>query len=87
MSEDPMDELKKENERLKAELEVHTSHAQEAEQLSPKYVASWWLWAIGVSVIVLSWLHLVPAIVGWVGFAVACSGSLYSIFLSRRKVN
>jgi hypothetical protein len=59
------EELKKENERLKSELEARSTDTQDSEQLSPKHLASWWLWAVGVSVVVLSWLHLVPNIVGW----------------------
>jgi hypothetical protein len=37
---------------------------------------AWWLWAIGTVVIALSWFHVVTPQVGWIGFAIAMSGSV-----------
>jgi hypothetical protein len=34
------------------------------------------LWIAGTVVIVLSWMHVVPAKIGWIGFAVALTGTL-----------
>ena len=36
---------------------------------------SWWLWATGTALIVLSWLHIVSNNVGYIGFAIALAGS------------
>lgn len=34
------------------------------------------LWIAGTLVIVLSWMQVVPTKIGWIGFAVALSGTL-----------
>jgi hypothetical protein len=34
------------------------------------------LWIAGTVVIVLSWMHVVPTKVGWIGFAIALFGTL-----------
>jgi hypothetical protein len=39
---------------------------------------SWWLWAIGTVLIVLSWFDVVSHIVGWCGFGAALLGSVIS---------
>ena len=45
---------------------------------------SWVLWVPGVILVLLSWTDTVSRTVGWVGFGVACLGSLLGV-LSRRK--
>lgn len=41
-----------------------------------KQKLSWYLWAIGTVLIVLSWYKIVPNNIGWVGFAIGMSGSV-----------
>lgn len=82
MSSDDIDEIQKENERLKAELErANSSQAK----LNPQYVACWWVWSIGATLWLLAFLHLVPKIVGWIGFLLGGASTLYSVYLSRKK--
>ncbi len=85
MSDDDIDQLREENERLKAELERNSAQTGGVAKLPAQYVACWWVWGIGTTLWALAWLHLVPNIVGWIGFLLGCGGSLYSIFLSRKK--
>jgi hypothetical protein len=39
---------------------------------------AWWLWAGGTVLIALSWLKVVSATVGWIGFAIGLVGSVIS---------
>ena len=39
---------------------------------------SWWLWATGTVLIVLSWFDVVSAEIGWCGFAIGMAGSALS---------
>lgn len=36
---------------------------------------AWWMWAVGTVLIVLSWMDIVSATVGWCGFAIGIVGS------------
>jgi hypothetical protein len=46
--------------------------------MTPLYRACWALWVCGTALIVLSWVDVVPVLVGWVGFGVALVGTLLS---------
>jgi hypothetical protein len=39
---------------------------------------SWWLWAGGTALIVLSWLDIVSTTVGYYGFGMGLAGSILS---------
>ena len=39
---------------------------------------AWWLWAVGMTLVVLSWLDVVSHTVGWCGFAIGLVGSVIS---------
>jgi hypothetical protein len=41
-----------------------------------KQKIAWWLWAIGTTVIVLSWINVVGPTVGWCGFGIGLVGSV-----------
>lgn len=41
-----------------------------------KQQISWWLWAVGTVLIVLSWFEVVDTTIGWCGFAIGMVGSV-----------
>lgn len=48
---------------------------------------AWWLWAIGTTIIVLSWLNVVSSFIGWCGFGIGLTGSILSWGLRPPKDN
>src|SRR6267378_3048301 len=51
---------------------------KEMGQVMKRNQIAWWLWAGGTVLIVLSWLKVVSATVGWIGFAIGLVGSVTS---------
>ena len=47
------------------------------------YKFAWCLWIGGTALIVGSWINLVSYKLGWIGFGIALSGTLLSIFSNR----
>jgi hypothetical protein len=39
---------------------------------------TWWMWAIGTALVVLSWVDVVSTTVGWCGFVIGLAGSAAS---------
>ena len=45
--------------------------------------AIWIAWWLGTLLIIGSWISIVPNVVGWVGFVIACVASLISVILNK----
>ena len=41
-----------------------------------RHQTAWWLWAVGTALIVLSWVNVVTATIGWCGFGIGLAGSV-----------
>ena len=39
---------------------------------------AWWMWAVGLVLVVLSWFDVVSTNLGWFGFAIGVFGSVIS---------
>jgi hypothetical protein len=44
---------------------------------------AWSLWCVGTALIVLSWMHAVPHVIGWLGFAISMIGVVISYIPQR----
>src|SRR5690348_8969151 len=46
---------------------------------------AWCLWILGTALIVLNWIGVVSAEIGWCGFAVAISGTVLSLSRTQKS--
>src|SRR5262249_32784125 len=47
--------------------------------------ACWLIWFAGTALILLSWFGVVSALIGWIGFGIACAAALRS-YLPRKQI-